>query len=365
MRASSSDIPRDILVIVNPFSNFMSLTSLHIIEKLGGDLVTGEMNFHLDTTDDEKLLEKAITTQTGKISITRQNGDEFEKLFEIPFFIESRTNSGIEFNYKIICIDDIKFLSKTNSITFNNIEEAIRTLYPAKKSEPERIDLRVKPDIGIEKLKLIQFQETDYSLCNKLLYSYKKNTVFSFGFSGLMLKDLCGINNSRGKKESIDSGSSCCIVVDSSKFVPLQIPQLNYDRLLNNEPIKPYEEIQDTPVNCKAARSFFNYGIRGTGYENLTDNYNYNTRLMNSNLYSSLVVEGYEIPNYRIGDVVGYVDTKITPQLTIKNYLCYSNEFFFSKTGSGKRDKRGDKISWVSVFLGFKPGKWSENNTGE
>ena len=333
------------------------VVSLHMIEYLGGRLATGEIDLWHDNSDD--ALKLVTEQQTGTITFrdTKNNGIQYE----IPIFIKSRRFYKLTLSIEFVCISDIKFLETPISTEYDNIDDAIKILYPGKK------DIRTSTDIAND-LKIYQCCENSYELCTKLAYSYRHEIVFSYSWEGLVLKELCGDKNSKGEKEifgKINMKLSALALMDYKTNY-----NLNYNRKLNFNPYNPWEDTDDSPtgtdytdyefLNCRALIDYDAYSIQGTDYYTLHQNYQYNMNLMNAGMYSSLIISGQDFPGYKIGDVIEFRSPEQNTKYPFVNFLVASNEVFFGSDTSTKLSPSGYQFEWISTIYGLDPGKWGE-----
>lgn len=337
-----------------------TVTSLHIFECLGGDLAYGDME--LVCPDNDEAKEMITEQQTGEIELkdTKEDG----LTYKIPFFVDSRSFFENILKVNFTCIKDKKFYTDRISLEHSDINKAIESLYPGKKGE--NIDIRTKSDVN-NNIPIYQTDETNYSLCKKLAYSYKRNSVFTFGMEGFMLKDTIG-KNSLGKDEnSYDLELKGGLEMNNTRMY-----KLNYNRVLNTTPFNPWEDKEDSatnkdysdlqPVNCRALINYTSYSIMGTDYYQLENNYQYNYNFLNSDYYTSFTITGVYMPNYKIGDILTYSRASQKSSYPFTKFIVASNEVFFSQNGASRRGPHGKPFEWSSTLLGIEPGKWSEEN---
>lgn len=331
------------------------IVSLHIFECLGGDIANGDLELWYPSEDEATKL--VTTEQTGELELkdTKKNG----LTYKIPIFINSRSFFGNIMNVNFTCIKDKSFYTDRISLEHTDISSAIRSTYPG------NIDIRTESDIN-NNIPIYQTDETNYTLCKRLAYSYKKNSVFAFGMEGFMLKETIG-KNSMGKDErSYSLEFTGGLDMDNT-----QMYKLNYNRVLNTVPFNPWEDKDESatrkdyndlqPTNCRSLINYTSYSIMGTDYYQLENNYAYNYNFLNSDYYTSFTITGIDMPSYKIGDIITYkrADQKISYPFT--KFLVASNEVFFSQNGTSKRGPHGKQFEWSSKLLGIQTGEWSEN----
>lgn len=348
-------------VNLEPFSSKgYKVVNLHMIESLGGSLAGGEIELWHDYSDD--ALELVTEQQTGTLTLrdTKEGGIEYE----IPIFIKSRKFLKLTLSIEFVCISDIKFLEKPLSTEYDNIDDAIKTLYPGKR------DIRTSTDIAND-LKIYQCCETSYELCTKLAYSFRHEIVFSYSWEGLVLKELCGENNSAGEKEIFNNIK---LKLNSEALMQFKTKyNLNYSKKLNFNPINPWEDTDDSStgtdytdyefLNNRSLVDYDSYALMGTDYYQLQQNYYYNRNLMDAGMYSSLIISGRDFPGYKIGDVIEFRSPEQNTKYPFTKFLVASNEVFFGSDSTTVASPNGNLFEWTSVLYGLDPGKWGEKES--
>lgn len=333
------------------------VVSLHLFECLGGDIAHGELElWYPNDNEAEKLI---TDQQTGELELkdTKENG----LTFKIPIFIDSRRFFKNILRLKVTCISDKSFMVDRISTKHDDIGSAIKSLYPGE------VDIRTKSDIN-NNIPIYQMDETNYSLCKRLAYSFKKNSIFAFGIEGFMLKETIGTNSLGKDENSYDMEFKGMLDMDNTEMY-----KLNYNRLLNTTPFNPWEDTDNSatgndytdlqPVNCRSLINYTSYSIMGKDYYQLSENYQYNYNFLNSDYYASFTITGVDMPTYKIGDVLTYkrADQKTSYPTNLTKYLVASNEIFFSQNGASTRGPHGKQFEWTSKLLGIKEGEWSKD----
>ena len=326
---------------------------IRLIESLGGEIAKGEAELTFPAVDES--LELVTEERTGELFIEdrKTNGVSYT----IPVYIYEREYYKNILNIKFYCIKDYKFFTDRISIEYNDINDAINKIYPG------NIDIRTESDIN-NNIVIYQNDETNYSLCKRLAYSYKKKSVFSFGFEGFMLKDLIG-TNSIGK----DENSVEMIYYGNLNAANTDLYKLNYEKTINTVPFNPWENKDDSatkedytdlqPKNCRAIIDYTNYTIVRSDYYQLIDNSLYNRRLMGAN-YSDFIITGSDIPFYKIGDVLTYKSPEHVYSYPFKKFLVLSNEVFISQNGASESGPHGLNFEWITKLKGLDEGEWSK-----
>ena len=268
---------------------------------------------------------------------------------------------------EFVCTEDKKFYTDLISTTYPSIKDAIQTVFPGKQ------DIRIEPDAGVDGKVESQNGETGYDFLTRLCYSYKARSIFTFGWEGLMIKDLMGDFDSRGNKEPV-------LKLTSGKLMQITKPyQLNYNKKLNHQPYDPWIGTQDDnmlpttkqdysdvmPKNMGVMMEYSEYSIVGKDYMGHIQNLQTNQRLMDSNLYTNFEIRSTDMPSYKIGDVLIHEvpndeEENIKP---FKNFLVKSNELFWTSDDSdGEVDWSGLRFSWTTKLVGLQDGMWAKDN---
>lgn len=328
-------------------------TSLQLYEELCGQIAYGMIELVHDGSD---VALKLITDQyTGDLTIKDEK--EGGLIYEIPIFIVNREFSKNYIKLNFICIKNKSFAFDLHSSEWTDIGNTIKSLYPGNS------DIRVDSDIQNSKIKYFQNNETDLDFISRLCWSYKKESVFSFGWEGLMIKEIMGKSDHLGNNEKpkpklwIREDSDLLQIDTDYDLYNRELYKLPYncweDTTGKKEP-KDYTQLE--PVNMRVIKR--SGGIRsvGTDYLPLLENRKYNMLYNKSNYYNSFRVKMFDIPRYKIGDVLGYKKESIihsNKNWPFNYFLVKSNELFISIEGSDLADEDGFHFSWVSKLMGL------------
>lgn len=317
-------------------------TKLHMFEELGGQVAYGEIDMELDGS--EAALDLITNQHTGTLTIEKEEGN----IYNIDIFITSRKYFKNNASLSFICINNKNFFTELVSGEWTDITTALDALYPGKK------DIRCESDIN-NGVTIFQNSESNYSLCKKLAYSFKHNTIFAFGWEGLLIKEIIGIDSGGNKEPYFTiSGNVDLHQIDSYNF--------NYNKKLYHKPFNPWETLEDGTTaaypelqakNNRVVQFYNDYCIVGTDYYQLMDNYWFNLRYMNSDMYTSFRVVDLDMPKYKIGDVLTYKREEQESKYPFEYFLVRSNELFFAIDGSNETDSNGLNFSWTSKFIGL------------
>lgn len=352
--------PRNFSIEVRPFTNsgYWRLTYITLFEKLGGELPTGTAEFWNDGSNES--LEFITKVTAGEILITdEENGGN---QFKIPFHITCRNHFNNMLVISFACIGDKRFYTDRKSLIYRDgVESAIINTYPGP------INIKVSSGIMKDPPVIYQMCETDYELNKRLIRSFKYNTVYGYGWDGLIIKDVMG---SKG------NGTVDYEIVGGSIMNNKTSPKLKYSSTLNHEPYLPFQSsvnkdeestttldhYKEEPENSRIIMDFENYHIVGKSFEEMMINTEKNTNLLTSGGYSDVIISGPIMPTYRLGDLVKYENfdkTKI--KYPFNKYIVASNELFYSTEESNKVDEIGLKFSWNTKLIGVEDGDWSKD----
>ena len=171
-----------------------SLFRLHVQESIYGVIPRGEAELVYPRTD--KALEMIKNQETGTIEIidNKENGLSYK--FNI--FITKRRTFNEILSIEFICIPGDgtdkntlekgkNFYTRLLSETYTDIWSAITASYPG--------PIRKKVETNVPEIKIYRSNETSYDFVKRLGFSWKNKGVFAFGWDGLLLKEIVGINS--------------------------------------------------------------------------------------------------------------------------------------------------------------------------
>lgn len=331
-------------------------TYIHLYEELGGSIAYGEMGMEMNGSGEALKLDDEERTGVLEISDLQSGGISYT----IPVFITDLARKANIVVINFYCISDQSFVTdqRTNSYNEAKIRDVIYSIYPGK------VDLRTDPDIQ-GNFNFHQNKETTLDFCAKLCMSYKKSSVFAFGWEGLMLKDLFGDRNSRGNMEP----DTQMKIVGDSEYTQLTGFRKARDRGLYYRPQNVWEDkkndkysirdyTEQEPINLRVYKKYTTSYMFSTPYSQLFENYAENKANMESDLYQHInIANYYRLPLYKLGDVLTYIKESNTENKRLnwpyKYYLVKSNELFLSIDGSPVKGPGGFNFSWTSVLLGL------------
>ena len=356
----------DISIEFSPWTDSLGrITRLQMCEQLGGEIPHGEVDMFVAGNEEE--IKSLITDQkTGTIHIIDEKEGGLE--YKTDVYITYREFYENSLKLKFVCTKDMNFYVKRITTYYKmGIKEAIEALFPDKK------EFRIEPANPEEKV-WYQNDETNYDICKRLCYAYKKKSIFHFGWDGLMIKDLCGIHDSKGNKEPKMRMEVDRLATQTCTY------DLNYDKRVNSFVYSSWDEVEDKQSTtlaqdyaefmskrAKVSMNYASYQVVGIDLP-VIDLYDHwkvawdNLELMKIKGYTNLKVVYSDMPHYKLGDVVIYNralqnnDNEILPW---EDYLVTSNEIFFSVDGNKQMDENGMRFSWTSHLYGLEEGAWS------
>ena len=324
---------------------------IHMYEELGGKLARGEISM---VHDGSSAALRLVTDQyTGQITLEKEGGN----IYVIDIFIINREYFKNFLTLKFVCIKDKKFYTELLQAEWTDITDAIEALYPGKK------DIRCKCDID-NQLEILQNSETNQSLCTKLSYGFKKKSVFAYGWEGYMIKEIVGID-SGGHQEPYYQ------ITGSAEFHQIDSYNLNYYKEIYYTPTNPWEPLKGgennreqannssedytdrQPKNSRTLQMYEEYTIVGKDFEQLMHNYWDNQKYMSTTLFTSFRIKDFNIPVYKIGDILKYRREEQKTQLPFTLFLVKSNELFMAIEDSEAVGPDGENFSWTSMLQGI------------
>ena len=221
-----------------------------------------------------------------------------------------------------------------------------------------------EPDIPIDDY--FQDRFTDWQFLNKLCFSVRKNTLYSFDFEGLIVKDIKDwedriwgfpepyrIAVALDDHTAIDSGN----VVhnyESRLYKKIENPAFNNEEWL--QPPAPGDELSKN-FRSEILDDEFRIYRRQDNYprlEKCQDNYRYNNRLVSSCFLSSIALRYTDnLPPLRVLDVIKYAKAPEEVEPVTSTYVVTDVRIFIS----GDKDHLDEyklKFSSTCIIRGLK-----------
>lgn len=329
------------------------LMYVHMYEELGGRVAYGEIQM---MNDGSSIARNLIETEyKGKIILKDEKPEGL--IYEIPIFIINRNFENNYVTLYFICIEDKKFVTDLHQMEYTKIKETIDALYPGKK------EFRVETDIQNPELKYYQNNETDHDFIERLCYSYKRESVFAFGWEGFMIKETYGKLNHKGENEK---DPPKIWLREDANLEQIDPNFRKYDPEIYHLPYNPWENAEKEgedysewePKNLRFQKRYDGIKVVHTDYLPLQENRKYNLLYMRSNFFNNFRIRIFEMPRYKIGDVIVYKKEGIVqhPNITTwpyKLFLVRSNELFMSTEECNEFDDSGFRFSWTSNLMGL------------
>lgn len=364
-------------VEIKPFTDVFKFNKLKLHEAIGGSIANGYAEFNFSGR--EKHSNLIAETNYIEIEIGQAGGGIS---YKIDALITSKRVMNDNFTIEFLCINNLSFIDKTLSLTFNDINEAINYSYTGIK------DIRCESDLAND-CSIVQFKETSYDFCKRIAQSFKEDSLFAFGLEGFLIKDTLGINSfgideSTSKKEDIlpkvyaGTGSIMQEQLTKSNLNPqyYQKPFDSWNETSDGEEINEnnkteygQDEYSIQSMNAVAIINFNKYSIVHKDILRLKQNFDYNSRYYESNYYSNLsICHNERLPNYRLGDVVMY---KNVMEQQVKNpnkfYIIYENDILITGDSTIGHEK-GKGFAWRTLLKGIEDGSGNileqSNNPG-
>lgn len=340
------------------FKKGYNFTSLKISESIGGQLPSGKLSMKIPPSD--KAYKDVLSETTGTLHIANENEYGNVKTFnyDIPIFINYRNYEPMgELDIGFVCVGSGNFLTKRKMSKFTDIDKAIKSLYPGK------VEIRgINSDVRSKSF--LQNYETDYEALTRFCSGYKYGSVFGYSWSGLVIKNMIGIG-STGKNEKTEP---FIVYGDNDSIIQNTPFQKTYDHDIFELPTSIWEDSDENggsefyrkhlPVNCRVIQKAGEQTIVGVDNVDLVKNSMYNNKYLSSDFFSRMTLTQQDIPQYRLGDLIGYRRSREIESSSLKDpnkyFINSGNVLFMAVDGdSQKVDDHGFKFSYTSEFLGI------------
>ena len=349
-----------------------SLFRLHVQESIYGVIPRGEAELVYPRTD--KALEMIKNQETGTIEIIDNKESGLSYKFNI--FITKRRTFNEILSIEFICIPGDgtdkntlekgkNFYTRLLSETYTDIWSAITASYPG--------PIRKKVETNVPEVKIYRSNETSYDFVKRLGFSWKNKGVFAFGWDGLLLKEIVGINSFNEQEEykirkifgdreewtQISSkNSKYDVALNIGLFDPWQDPYKDTDKTdlwRSVTPDNKYKELEPKFVNTSITGER-KYTIYSPEYYTMEENRVSCEAFNKAKGYGSIVILGQDMPkDWRLGDAVLYSRKKDDENWDIRDRRCLvaSNELFYSQEGSTKTGPHNLPFEWQTVLWGI------------
>lgn len=386
---------KGITISVSPWTDeddngniIFTLETLHVHEIICGPTPVGDMKLMYNGNNTKEVEEYIRAKNTGTIEITdtKKNMEKPGLTYKFNFFITSREyiNNLLTLEFIILPGDQNNiekgknFYTAVESDTYEGLENTIKSIYPGP------IIKRCETDIqGSDTLKIYRETETSSMLLRRLGAGWANESIYAFGWDGLLLKKISkdGIN-SFGKSEN-DKENLEKVIGDQEEWVQVSYNVLRYDKANNYQLFDPWEDPNKdsdslskstTPdekykdKNWKSAlvtstiKADWEYKIHTPGYSQLQINRDWNESFSGSSGYAVVTLVGEDMPRqWKLGDVISYQrQSNDDKEEQPKRCLVASNELYYSqKTLSSQH---GKSFEWITVLWGIDPGEWTQEN---
>lgn len=343
-------------------------TSVLLTEELGENIASGAINLSLVGSKEvsQDQLDTLYKTSDGTLYLYRNNSNNEpyeDSEYEIPIFITSKKRERSDVSISFICCKNGKeFYNNKQEFIFSSLMDAVETLYTGK------IDKREDPDDYINSLEVHINHETPYTVLKKMLYSYKKDVIFSFGWEGLLIRSV-------KPGENLNSWGSSDIktLVIGTDFHQIGPHNYEYGKAMHESSFNPWEksenEEEEKESECRPDVDYKElqsknirsqimgqaYFITRTDHYVKQENYIRNLRYTTYGSFSDVLeVIGTTMPNVKLGDIVkvekaslGEKDSKIPFSI----YIVAENEAGLSYEGGSKARKQGRSCWWKMKLI--------------
>lgn len=338
------------------------VTSLHVIEKLGGVIPKGEMSLFFADSSGNFPGDLVKSQNTGTIKLADEKEYPENLKYEFDVFITHRKFYGNYVDLEFVVTNNIDFYNKRISrYLYKSIplKKKIEMLFPGK------VDFRTT-DPDVPDITVFQNCETNYEILTRLCYAYKKKSIFCYSWDGLIIKDLVGLRDHWGNSEPVKELDVYRLMQQSEPY------DLNYDKLQNHDAFYPWATGEETTTQNDYTAYDSKYFTVQMDYQKYTvvekehDPYMMNTwlntKMMNYPGHTTLKMVSTSMPHYKIGDALKNVGESKNISITIpwKIFVVYSNELYYSVDANNKLDENGFRYSWTSYFYGYEKYPFNE-----
>lgn len=189
-----------------------------------------------------------------------------------------------------------------------------------------------------------QRNESDYAFLNKILYSYKENSIFGYGINGLFIKDMI----SQDEPNKIVLGQ--IETTQESGF------SRNFEYRLHQKHQNPWEQGENEvdTGQFSVLTHDNNYSILSKDFSALLYNYRQNNMIMRTRFFSSFqTYTVHQLPSPKLGECVSYTQKVDGENNKEGLFINSSNQYFFANPMSGDRDHHDNIFSVTSVYRGI------------
>lgn len=287
--------------------------SLNCEEVLGGTMAHGkvEMVYVPDENDENTDMITSESNVTIKLGTT-----ERLTVLKIKGVITSRSYLKNLFTFEFSCFPRPEFWTHKGNLVTTNIKNAIESLWGDKNT----IDYRQTETDLPSDIVFNQSGEYDYLYLQRLLESYKKDTIFAFGLEGILVKDLIGIDSTGHKEPYWTLPGNVHAIQDQGQGKDRY--ELTYDPKLYMKPEDPWKD-ESLKSKYWGIRTFDNkYRMMGTSESILRENQLWNNRIYFSKMYNQIRLKHTNfLQDYRLGDVVKYFRAGENDKVPWKTYI--------------------------------------------
>jgi hypothetical protein len=343
------------------FSKGYGLSMIHITEQLGGRLAEGEIALIHNGSKD--AMEAYNELNDGVLTIIRENSANYT----IPVIVRTKTMNWSE-NYvtlSVFCgITNKSFAADNMTSDWPDIKSAITNIFPGKTNIKCESDVKLDPGD-----RLFQCNEPGASFLKRLCFAYKRNSVFGFGWEGLILKETYDVDDQTRKESLVADTSVVQLDAANKSYSPklYNLPMCPWtDKDKKDKGAKDYTKFESN--NLKVLKTYSDFNFVKKGYDIMQINASYNKLYSESSLFQSFRIIDSEIPKYKLGWVIKYQRANsMTPDAITDSsnlFLVKSNELFYAAPGSNYTDEDGRDFSWTTKLLGIETTKDGKTKIG-
>lgn len=339
--------------------------TLQLFESIGGNISRGELVIELttDIREDTKDMAAIYDWDIVEIKIDDGQTDVSYDIFGWVMSRESIPNDCIKITFYVYPLKEGEPFKNREFFTCPQV-----TCYPTYK-QPKQLnniiqqlwngdkafEIRCESDLTELPSYIWQRNETNCQLLTKILYSYKKNSIFGYSLSGGFIKDIIG-------KDWMNRTEPCVMQVGQHESEQSTGLSRNTEYLLHQKFQDPWENIDSTqhPGSDKSTNIIistvdgYRYLYTTQEWNQMQTNYRFNKKNLDTSFYSSLEINTpNQLPRFKLGDTIVYTHIKDGSKNKEKIFMVSSNQFYIAAPDVEDTDQWGNKFSVTSVLRGL------------
>ena len=350
-----------IVVEISPYDLLgYEFHTLSLFEEIGGKLVQGKLSMapkqlHQEIEDQQAVYNWnsvyiSIKDYSNEISyyifgwITRK--ETIEKMLCIDFISFPYYKGGDTYCRQFLTLTKSKYYKIERQGAEEGLKQLVCSIWKGPWQREPWPDIRcTSVSNNLLPEYIWQRNESDYAFLNKILYSYKENSIFGYGLSGLFIKDIISEN-------------------EPNKLVLGQVETTqetgfsrNFEYRLHQKHQNPWEqqgESEEDTGQFSVLTHDSDYSILSKDFSAMLYNYRQNNMIMKTRFFSSFqTYTVHQLPQSKLGECVSYTQKVDGENNKEGLFINSSNQYFFANPMSGDRDHHGNIFSVTSIYRGI------------